>query len=97
MCALCGAFGIAEHWSDGAAAAGERQHRVAIANDILSVYGLKLSDWSGRYTLAAQTGGVAIVDNFGSLWPAAEQLAGRPCDPLDPALLDALSRPSRRR
>ena len=91
MCALCGLFGVAEHWSDGSAAAAERQHRVTVANRILATYGLTLSNWSGRLLLTSRTGGAAVVDNFGALWPAAERLAGRPCDPLDPGLMDALT------
>ena len=93
MCALCGAFGVAEHWSDGSAKAfkgAERQHRVALANRILAAYGLTLSDWAGRYTLNSRTGATAIVDNFGALWPAAEQLTGRACDPLDRDLIGSL-------
>jgi hypothetical protein len=93
MCALCGAFGVAEHWSDGTARAArgaERQHRLAVANRCLVPFGLRLADWAGRYTLTSRTGGSAVVDNFGALWPAAERLAGRPCDPLDRDLIDAL-------
>jgi hypothetical protein len=33
---------------------------------------------------------MAVVDNFGALWPEAERLSGRPCDPLDPAVIAAL-------
>jgi len=93
MCALCGAFGVAEHWSDGSARAfkgAERQHRVLLANRILTHYGLKLSDWSGHYTLNSRTGAATIVDNFGALWPEAERLAGRSCDPLDRDLIRLL-------
>ncbi len=93
MCALCGAFGVAEHWSDGSAKAfrgAERQHRVALANRVLAAYGLSLSDWAGRYTLNSRTGAATIVDNFGALWPEAERLAGRPCDPLDGDLIRSL-------
>lgn len=94
MCALCGAFGVAEHWSDGAAQAftgAERQHRVAVANRCLGPYGLTLSDWAGRYTLTARTGASTVVDNFGALWTEAERLAGRACDPLDRDLIEALA------
>jgi len=31
-----------------------------------------------------------VVDHFGALWPAAERLAGRPCDPLDPEVIAAV-------
>ena len=93
MCALCGAFGVGKHWSDGSAQAltgAERQHRVATANRILAAYGLTLSNWSGRYTLTRRTGASTVVDNFGTLWSEAERLVGRPCDPLDRQLIDAL-------
>jgi hypothetical protein len=32
-----------------------------------------------------------IVQDLGALWPAAAKLAGRTPDPLEPALLEALS------
>jgi hypothetical protein len=96
MCGLCGTFGVAEHWSDstGATAArsrrAERQHRVKVANAVLGLYGLRLSEWGSRFTLTSRTGRSAVVDGFGSVWPAAERLSGRSCDPLDPALLARL-------
>jgi hypothetical protein len=31
-----------------------------------------------------------MVDHLGHLWANAEKLLGRPCDPLDPALLARL-------
>ena len=33
-----------------------------------------------------------MVPDLGALWPAAERLLGRACDPLDPAFLARLSR-----
>jgi hypothetical protein len=92
MCGLCGVFGAAEHWTDGSGNSAESQHRVAVGNEVLSVFGLKLAEWSGRYTLSGPTGGSAVVDNFGNLWPAAERLAGRPCDPLDPNLIEIVEK-----
>ena len=100
MCAFCGAFGVAEHWSDGSAKAfkgAERQHRVRLANRILFAYGLTLADWAGRYTLKSATGAATIVDNFGALWPEAERLAGRVCDPLDRDLIRSLDAEESRR
>jgi hypothetical protein len=97
MCALCGAFGAAEHWTDrpGAGKTGpppfvERLKKADAANALLSIYGLKLFEWGGRYMLTSRTGKTAVVDHFGALWPAAEKLAGRPCDPLDPQTISAL-------
>jgi hypothetical protein len=97
MCALCGALGIADHWTDGSSSSptgvtsrAELQHRIDIANRMLAPRGLKVSEWCGRYVLKGRAGGAAIVENIGALWPAAERLAGRPWDPLDPDLLARL-------
>jgi hypothetical protein len=95
MCALCGAFGIVEHWSDdtGERSLGAaRQHRAAVANRFLAPYGLALAGWANRFTLLSRTGGSVVIDNFGALWPAAEKLAGRPCDPLDEGVVARLER-----
>ena len=80
MCGLCGVFGVAEHWTDGSGelVAPKRSTASPSANDSLRSLGLRLAEWSGRFTLTGPTGGSAVVDNFGSLWPAAERLAGRP-------------------
>lgn len=104
MCSLCGVLGGAEHWADAAARPGvytrnveridrrrERTARVAVANRILSAYGLVLSDWQGAsYVLASRTGKSEVVEDLGHLWPAAERMVGRACDPLDPALIARL-------
>jgi hypothetical protein len=96
MCALCGAFGVAEHWTDrpgeetSVPPPAERRLRAAAANEILGLYGLKLSEWGGRFTLQSRTGKTAVVDNLGALWPEAERLSGRPCDPLDQAVIAAV-------
>ena len=91
MCGLCGVFGVAEHWTDGSGGThAEKQHRVAVGNEVLGTFGLRLAEWSGRYTLTGPTGGSAVIDNFGSLWPAAERLAGRTLDPLDPKIIGSI-------
>lgn len=104
MCSLCGVLGGAEHWSDAAARPGvftrnveridrrrERANRVTAANRILVAYGLTLSDWQGSsFVLANKTGKSEVVEDLGHLWPAAERMLGRPCDPLDPALVARL-------
>ena len=104
MCGLCGVLGAEDHWTDAAGNADvfgdrtvqqtrrqERQYRVALANRVLGHYGFKLGDWEGiSYLLKTHTGRSAIVDNLAALWPAAEQIVKRPCDPLDPALIAAL-------
>lgn len=104
MCSLCGVLGGAEHWSHAAARPGvftrnveridrrrERANRVAAANRILAAYGLALSDWQGSsFVLANKTGKSEVVEDLGHLWPAAERMIGRPCDPLDPGLVARL-------
>ena len=70
-----------------------RLRRVALANRVLQTYRLTLSDWQGsKYILSSASGATEIVDNVAALWPVAERLLGRPCDPLDDALIDALER-----
>jgi len=104
MCALCGVLGGGGDWTDAAARPGvftrnvdsvqrrrERANRVACAQKVLSFYGLTLSDWQATsFVLSTLTGKSEIVDNLTHLWAAAEKLTGRPCDPLDPRLIDRL-------
>ena len=106
MCALCGVLGGSEHWADAYPRPGvftrnatptdrrrERMKRVAVANRILGPFGLTLSDWqASAFVLSTRTGKTEIVDNLAHLWVAAEKLLGRPCDPLDPAILAKLER-----
>jgi hypothetical protein len=103
MCGLCGVLGVAVHWTDRAGAPvafqggetgtlrQERLARVALANRILRHYRLKLSDVAGRsYLLTSATGKQAIVPDIMAIWNEAEKMLGRPCDPLDPALVASL-------
>lgn len=106
MCGLCGVLGAEVHWSDGAARAEasaggpaaptrrqERYHRIAVANRVLRPYRLRLADFAGQsYVLRSATGRQEVVPDLVGIWAAAERLAGRPCDPLDPALISALER-----
>ena len=104
MCSLCGILAGRGHWTESASspevfagrseactAGRERQQRTRILNAVLRHYGLSLSDWTaGKSVLRSFTGRTALVENVGELWPEAERLAGRPLDPLDPALLAAV-------
>ncbi|MGI9452707.1 MAG: hypothetical protein ACR2QH_19005 [Geminicoccaceae bacterium] len=103
MCGLCGLFGVAVHWTDVAAAPDafkgqeertirqERFARIALVNRILKHYGLKLTDVAGRsYLLTSATGKQAIVPDIMAMWMEAEKLLGRPCDPLEPGLIERL-------
>jgi hypothetical protein len=106
MCALCGMLGGADHWTDAVARPGiftrntdpaarrrERMHRVAAANRILAHYRLSLADWQGSsFLLSTATGKTELVEDLSHLWAAAERLLGRPCDPLDAALVTRLER-----
>jgi hypothetical protein len=102
MCALCGVLGGKEHWTapvkrEGVYVPGqepadrrrERRRRIAEANAILGLIGLTLEDWRGdSYILRNRTGKSKVVADLAALWPAAEALAGRPLDPLDPEVLE---------
>lgn len=105
MCVLCGQLMTELHWGerrfDAGATGGlgtelgrrrDRFHRTRIVNQVLGHYGLQFhDDWSAtNYVLANRKGAAELVQNLGQLWPAAERMAGRPLDPLDPGLLVAL-------
>ena len=69
----------------------DRLHRMKVANELLRHYDLKVSDWAGsKYVLRDKKGRSELVQDLGSLWPAAQKLASRSLDPLDPALHAAL-------
>jgi len=61
--------------------------------EILAGYGLDYSDDPSGLTalVSDRKGSVKVVRSLGEVWEAAEQLAARPLDPLDPALLIRLS------
>ena len=98
MCGLCGALAGSDHWSDAAVTAGgtrdqRRQLRNRVAGAVLAHYGLRLREGAGGSSvLQSATGQTALVPHLGALWPAAERLAKRPVDPLDPDLVAALTR-----
>jgi hypothetical protein len=104
MCSLCGVLGGNEHWADAVARPGvytrtgasvdrrrERMNRVRIANRVLAPFAMTLSDWQGTsFLLSTRTGKTEIIDDLGHLWPTAERLAGRVCDPLAPEVIAAM-------
>jgi hypothetical protein len=103
MCGLCGMLGGEVHWTDRAGSADERAgarvmtpraerfQRVALINAVLGHYGLALTDWQGSsYLLSNRTGRTEIVADLMQIWRAAEGMLGRPCDPLEPALVERL-------
>jgi hypothetical protein len=95
MCGLCGVFANADHWSDSPSENGEtrtrsRQMKTRLANQVLAHYSLRLTDTGGSLLLRSATGQAFLVPHLGALWPAADRLARKPCDPLDPELIAAL-------
>jgi hypothetical protein len=94
MCPLCGAL-LTEHWADpdGPGARRGRVLRTRIVRRVLAGFGVTLSDWGGTaYVLHDGKGRAEVVHDLTTLWAEAERLAGRPLDPLDPALVAALRR-----
>lgn len=70
----------------------DRIRRVALANEVLAHYGLRVSDWNGsKYLLRDLKGRQELVQDLGAMWPVAAKLSGRAPDPLDPALLQTLN------
>lgn len=68
-----------------------RLRRVAVANKILSYYGLTLKEWNGsRYMLFDKKGASRVIYDLGGMWKAASEMAHRDLDPLDPDFLKAL-------
>lgn len=94
----------ATHWTEGGpdAASGtareareqrlERLYRVRLANAVIAHYGCTLEDWAmGQYIVRSQRGRSELVDALPQVWQTVEAIAGRPVDPLDPALLSRLA------
>jgi hypothetical protein len=90
MCSLCGVL-LSEHWAEAGEGRRARVFRVQLLNRVLGHFGLELSDWNGGvYVLRDRKGRSEVVPDLGALWQAAERLAGKALDPLDPGLVEAL-------
>ncbi len=90
MCSLCGVL-LSESWAEQGGDRRARALRLRLLNRVLGHYGLRLDEWAGRvYVLRDRMGRAAVVEDLGSIWREAEQLAGKPLDPLDDKLLAAL-------
>ena len=89
MCGLCGVLGSEEHWAE---TGGARSHvfRAALLDRVLGRFGLSLDHWAGRYVVRDRKGRSTVAGDLPGVWVAAEQLAGRPLDPLEPGLVEAL-------
>lgn len=69
----------------------ERLYRVHLVNRVLQQFALSLTDFQGTsFVLSNRTGRSEVVDDLMAVWPAAEQMIGRPLDPLDPDLLERM-------
>jgi hypothetical protein len=87
-----------EHWTD--ARVGDepgtsvRARRRRMLTQLMAAHGLDYSeDPTGVTALVAdRKGNVAVARGLGEVWAAGERLAGRPLDPLEPALLARLDR-----
>jgi hypothetical protein len=90
VCPLCGAL-LSEHWADRGDARRARVLRTRMLAGVLAGFGLTLTAWgTGGYVLADRKGRAEVVHDLSTLWLEAERLAGRPLDPLDPAVVAAL-------
>src|SRR5260221_9342399 len=102
MCGLCGMLGVA-HWADAAGlgapnARQARLRRARLLDDVLSLHRIRVDDWQGAaLAVRGPTGRTELAASLAELWPAAEAIAGRKLDPLDPALLAHLERRARAR
>jgi hypothetical protein len=84
---------VTDHWAADGETRRARVFRVQLVNRVLDHFGLRLDDWSGSvYVLRDRKGRATVVNDLGALWPAAEAIAGRRLDPLDPTLVEALAR-----
>jgi hypothetical protein len=95
MCSSCGFPAAPGHWTEAGTAAApdrlrERFRRAEVLKSVLRSYGLSAHDGGGvpGIHLATFSGGHAIVPTLEDAWPAAERLAGRSIDPLDPRFLN---------
>jgi len=91
MCSLCGVMSK-EHWAEVGDGRRARVFRAVALNRVLDHFGLSVQPWAGgQYVLRDRKGGTAVVSDLGALWVEAERLHGGRLDPLDPALLEALT------
>lgn len=106
MCAFCAMLSGETHWTEAGTDAGRtaeaesgrprylgRLRRAALIDRILDHYSCAAADWAGsQYVVRGRSGRTAVVAHMPGIWAAAEEIAGRPLDPLDPTLLAALRR-----
>jgi hypothetical protein len=96
MCASCGFPAAPGHWTDaGAADPAERLRnrfrRAQVLKSVLKVYGLTAHDGGSVPGIQVGTlsGNHAIALDLAEVWKVAEELGGKPVDPLDPRFAGA--------
>ena len=90
MCASCGYPMRPGHWTEAGSADAHdriraRFRRAAVLKRVLPAYGLTAHD-GGQVPgvqVGTLSGSQAIALDLAEVWAVAEQLAGRPIDPLD--------------
>src|SRR5262249_1677440 len=105
MCVLCGQMFGEIHWSErqldpvqvshGLGETGRRQERharIRLPGKVLAKYGLEIGDDGSAtsYIVGNRKGDQRLAASMGKLWRVAEQMAGKPLDPLDDNLLKRL-------
>lgn len=98
MCLLCFELAPEDHWADAdsvreltGAARTARRRRGRVLAKVLAPYGLTISDpGAGPWVIADRKGAAELATALSAIWRAADGLAPRPIDALDPKLLDAL-------
>ncbi len=105
MCGFCAVFAGIPHWTEAGtdAAAFEPEHtgsetrqarraRIQLIDRIARFYGCGVEDWVGeQYVVRSLRGRTEIVHALPLVWSVIEDIAGARIDPLDPALLAALT------
>ena len=71
----------------------ERERRAALIKPVVEYLGLDLNDWGGTsWLISDRAGRSEEIYQLTEIWAAAERLAGRACDPLDPDFIEHLSK-----
>lgn len=104
MCEVCAIFGAGEHWSDFGRQRNERfpfedirhyrherRRRIALLNRYLEPYAVACSDWDGEaIALHDARGRLRLAPTLGDVWAQVEALSGKPIDPLQPVVGEAV-------
>jgi len=97
VCLLCHQLVGEGDWTDAGLVTGqrasERHRRRDVIATVLGCYGLDYRHGftGGPALVSNRKGAVKVVAGLSEVWDASEELAGRPLDPLEPALLERLA------